>query len=108
MERHTKIAIDAMEEALERARMRDSRHNRALRLAITCALTGHAQLENPAVDEAHKAILREVLAECQALGAPVDGIPREEVLADLRREVEEENATRELARTGDATWVDGR
>lgn len=94
--------LASMQEAIDRARIRDSARIRAHKLALAVALTAPAVLANPKIPHEHTQVVREILAECRALvvGARVgehpetflEGIPREDVLAVIRSEVEAEIA----------------
>lgn len=99
---HLSHVLGEMQTMIDRARIRDSGRIRAHKLALAVALVAPSVLEDPKIDDVHKARVRTALAECRALAVGsrpgmqpegvVDGVWMEDVLSTLRSEVELEIA----------------
>lgn len=85
MPAHLDATLDAMQDVIERARLRDSGETRALRRAIMILLIHDEQNGNPAVVAEHREWLSECVDQLRQWfpTGELNGIPREHVWDDI-------------------------
>jgi hypothetical protein len=74
---------EAVEEIVVRAQIRDAGRERALRRLVGIALVAPEVEVDPSVDEAHKQRVRHLVARARYFAGRIDGIPIEEVEAEI-------------------------